>query len=34
LRRKIDDGQPVKLIHTRRGAGYSLAVADEAGVED
>ena len=24
LRRKIDDGQPVKLIHTRRGAGYSL----------
>ena len=25
LRRKIDDGQTVKLIHTRRGAGYSLA---------
>ena len=24
LRRKIDDGQPVRLIHTRRGAGYSL----------
>ena len=24
LRRKIDDGQAVKLIHTRRGAGYSL----------
>ena len=34
LRRKIDDGQTVKLIHTRRGAGYSLAVADDAGVED
>jgi two-component system copper resistance phosphate regulon response regulator CusR len=29
LRRKIDDEQPVKLIHTRRGAGYSLAVADD-----
>ena len=34
LRRKIDDGQLVKLIHTRRGAGYSLAIADETGVED
>jgi two-component system copper resistance phosphate regulon response regulator CusR len=34
LRRKVDDGQAVKLIHTRRGAGYSLAIADEAGVED
>jgi two-component system copper resistance phosphate regulon response regulator CusR len=34
LRRKIDNGQAVKLIHTRRGAGYSLAIADEAGVED
>jgi two-component system copper resistance phosphate regulon response regulator CusR len=34
LRRKIDDGHAVKLIHTRRGAGYSIAVADEAGVED
>jgi two-component system copper resistance phosphate regulon response regulator CusR len=34
LRRKIDDGQAVKLIHTWRGAGYSLAVADEAAVED
>jgi two-component system copper resistance phosphate regulon response regulator CusR len=34
LRRKIDDGQAVKLIHTRRGAGYALASADEAGVED
>ena len=24
LRRKVDDGHPVKLIRTRRGAGYSL----------
>jgi two-component system copper resistance phosphate regulon response regulator CusR len=30
LRRKIDDGHRVKLIQTRRGAGYSLAIADEA----
>jgi two-component system copper resistance phosphate regulon response regulator CusR len=29
LRRKIDDGQPVKLIQTRRGAGYALRVVDE-----
>ncbi len=30
LRRKIDDGEPVKLIHTVRGAGYRLAEdADE-----
>jgi DNA-binding response OmpR family regulator len=28
LRRKIDDGQTVKLIHTRRGAGYTLDVSD------
>ena len=29
LRRKIDDGGAVRLIHTRRGAGYALtAVAD------
>jgi len=34
LRRKIDDGQPVKLIHTQRGAGYSLAIAHDAGIED
>ena len=26
LRRKIDDDHAVKLIHTRRGAGYTLAV--------
>jgi len=25
LRRKVDDGQPVKLIQTRRGAGYTLS---------
>jgi two-component system copper resistance phosphate regulon response regulator CusR len=25
LRRKIDDGHEPKLIHTRRGAGYTLA---------
>jgi DNA-binding response OmpR family regulator len=24
LRRKIDDGHPRKLIHTRRGQGYVL----------
>ncbi len=34
LRRKIDHGQPVKLIHTQRGAGYSLAISDDASVED
>jgi two-component system copper resistance phosphate regulon response regulator CusR len=34
LRRKIDNGQPVKLIQTQRGAGYSLAVSDEAGLAD
>ena len=33
LRRKIDHRQPVKLIHTRRGAGYSLTIADEASAE-
>lgn len=27
LRRKIDDGHDVKLIHTRRGAGYLLSAA-------
>jgi DNA-binding response OmpR family regulator len=25
LRRKIDDGEPVKLLHTVRGAGYKIA---------
>ncbi len=34
LRRKIDDGQAVKLIQTTRGAGYSLDVADDPGRED
>jgi two-component system copper resistance phosphate regulon response regulator CusR len=34
LRRKIDDGQPVKLIHTRRGAGYALGLAEDVSVED
>jgi two-component system copper resistance phosphate regulon response regulator CusR len=34
LRRKIDDGHPVKLLHTRRGAGYCLATADDSGVRD
>jgi len=27
LRRKVDDGHPLKLIQTRRGAGYALAAA-------
>ncbi len=30
LRRKIDDGHPVKLIHTVRGAGYRLSAVQEA----
>lgn len=30
LRRKVDDGQPQKLIHTRRGAGYVLSATDGA----
>lgn len=34
LRRKIDHDQPVKLIHTQRGAGYSLTITDDAGVQD
>ena len=34
LRRKIDDGQPVKLIHTQRGAGYALAIVQDATIED
>lgn len=29
LRRKIDDGESVKLIQTRRGAGYCLTAANE-----
>jgi two-component system copper resistance phosphate regulon response regulator CusR len=34
LRRKVDDDHPVKLIHTRRGAGYTLDPADAQGAED
>lgn len=29
LRRKVDDGHTLKLIHTRRGAGYVLTPSDE-----
>ena len=28
LRRKVDDGHPTRLIHTHRGAGYSLSAAE------
>ena len=34
LRRKIDDGHAVKLIRTRRGAGYTLDASDAEGAED
>jgi len=34
LRRKVDDGYAVKLIHTRRGAGYTLDISDVEGAED
>jgi two-component system copper resistance phosphate regulon response regulator CusR len=34
LRRKVDDGHDVKLIHTRRGAGYTLDVADAEVAQD
>ncbi len=34
LRRKIDDAHLVKLIHTRRGAGYTLTVTDDERAED
>src|SRR5688572_18175613 len=34
LRRKVDDDHPVKLIHTRRGAGYTLDPADAQAAED
>ena len=34
LRRKIDDGGNVKLIHTRRGSGYSLDIGDADSAED
>jgi two-component system copper resistance phosphate regulon response regulator CusR len=34
LRRKIDDGHPVRLIRTRRGSGYTLDTADADAAED
>jgi two-component system copper resistance phosphate regulon response regulator CusR len=34
LRRKIDDGHAMKLIHTRRGAGYTLDVINAEVAED
>ena len=34
LRRKLDDGHRVKLIHTRRGAGYVLAPGSDEDAED
>lgn len=33
LRRKVDEGEPLKLIHTRRGEGYTLT-AKGAGADD
>jgi DNA-binding response OmpR family regulator len=34
LRRKIDDDHRVKLLQTRRGAGYTLQAGDDAGADD
>lgn len=34
LRRKIDDGHEVRLIHTRRGSGYMLDISDADAAED
>ena len=34
LRRKIDDEHPVRLIHTHRGAGYTLDILDAHDAED
>jgi DNA-binding response OmpR family regulator len=34
LRRKIDDGHAVRLIHTHRGAGYTLDILDAHDAED
>jgi two-component system copper resistance phosphate regulon response regulator CusR len=34
LRRKVDDGRAVKLIQTRRGAGYSLIASQTHELED
>jgi two-component system copper resistance phosphate regulon response regulator CusR len=33
LRRKVDDGHSLRLIHTRRGAGYVLACDDDEGAD-
>ena len=34
LRRKIDDGHAAPLIHTRRGAGYTLGTVDDSSAEN
>jgi two-component system copper resistance phosphate regulon response regulator CusR len=34
LRRKIDDGHALKLLHTHRGAGYSLQIDKDKSAED
>jgi DNA-binding response OmpR family regulator len=34
LRRKIDDGHELKLIQTRRGAGYTLTAAVDESLDD
>jgi two-component system copper resistance phosphate regulon response regulator CusR len=34
LRRKVDDGHPVRLIHTHRGAGYTLDILNADDAED
>jgi DNA-binding response OmpR family regulator len=34
LRRKIDDGHPLKLIQTRRGAGYTVAATVDGSPDD
>jgi two-component system copper resistance phosphate regulon response regulator CusR len=34
LRRKVDDGHAVPLIHTRRGEGYMLAAPEDLHVTD
>jgi DNA-binding response OmpR family regulator len=34
LRRKVDDGHPIKLIHTVRGVGYGLSVPAEIGLAE
>jgi two-component system, OmpR family, copper resistance phosphate regulon response regulator CusR len=34
LRRKVDDGHTVKLIHTHRGSGYTLDITDAHPAED